>query len=204
MVAMLRGVATWLLSRQADPSRLGAVGLKTEAVPHFLPLAIFFFLLLPLSSSLAFSRWFFMLVVLVLRWCRLVRIGDMLVVLGARRRWPSDVKAPTACSPPPMECLYRVFGVVFERVILEPPSAEEATSIEVAMMSRRPCQSRRPFQSRHHRDALERRDLVATAWAIATASRQGRDGSMHRDYSRETGETSQQQQGARRAEETGR
>ncbi|MQL68937.1 hypothetical protein Taro_001198, partial [Colocasia esculenta] len=39
------------------------------------------------GSSLAFSRWFFVLVVLVLRWCRPVRAGDMLVVLGARRKW---------------------------------------------------------------------------------------------------------------------
>ncbi|MQL68585.1 hypothetical protein Taro_000812 [Colocasia esculenta] len=63
---------------------------------------------------------------------------------------------------------------------------------------------------RHHRDALERRDKVATTWAAATVSRQvwasqqGRDGPMRRDYSRERGETSQQWQGARRVEETGR
>ncbi|MQM00824.1 hypothetical protein Taro_033572 [Colocasia esculenta] len=58
MVAMPRGVATWLLSRRADPSCFGGRRFKTEV-----------------------------LVVLVLRWCRPVRAGDAFVLLGARRRW---------------------------------------------------------------------------------------------------------------------
>ncbi|MQL83497.1 hypothetical protein Taro_015992 [Colocasia esculenta] len=51
---------------------------------------------------------------------------------------------------------------------------------------------------------------VTTARAVATGSRQGRvsrpgrDGPMRRDLSSETGETSQQRQGVRRAGETGR
>ncbi|MQM16983.1 hypothetical protein Taro_049949 [Colocasia esculenta] len=32
--------------------------------------------------------------VLVLRWCRPVRAGDVLVVLGARRRWPFRREGP--------------------------------------------------------------------------------------------------------------
>ncbi|MQL91289.1 hypothetical protein Taro_023908 [Colocasia esculenta] len=54
------------------------------------------------------------------------------------------------------------------------------------------------------RDTLKRRDQVVTATAAVIPSRPGHDGLMRRDFNRETGETSQQRQGARRAEETGR
>ncbi|MQM14690.1 hypothetical protein Taro_047624 [Colocasia esculenta] len=41
---------------------------------------------------------FFVLVVLVLRWCRPVRAGDMLVVLGARRRWSFRREGPNGSA----------------------------------------------------------------------------------------------------------
>ncbi|MQL68859.1 hypothetical protein Taro_001145, partial [Colocasia esculenta] len=191
-------VVTWLLSRLADPSRLGGHRFKNRGCAPFPHLA-FFFLLLPLSSSLPFSRCFFMLVVLVLRWCRPVHAGDVLVVLGARRRWPFRSEGPNRSTlllevvfsswfgggfhglmaflhdehaPLPLwNVCIGFFGVVFGGVIPEPPSAEDVTAIEVAMMSRRPC------RSRHHRNALERRDglghhdSVTTGLGVATRSR---------------------------------
>ncbi|MQM18632.1 hypothetical protein Taro_051627 [Colocasia esculenta] len=69
--------------------------------------------------------------------------------------------------PSPCGVLYHVFGVVSERAAPEPPSAEDATTIEVVMMSRP------TWPPRHHRDALGR------------ASRHGRDGPMCHDYSRD-------------------
>ncbi|MQM09386.1 hypothetical protein Taro_042253 [Colocasia esculenta] len=39
-----------------------------------------------------------MLVVLVLRWCRPVRAGDVLVVLGVRRRWPFRREGPNGSA----------------------------------------------------------------------------------------------------------
>ncbi|MQM12908.1 hypothetical protein Taro_045828 [Colocasia esculenta] len=71
MVAMLRGIATWLFSRRTDPSRLGGCRFKTE---------------------------FLVLVELVLRWCRPVRVGDMVVVLGARRRWSFRREGPNGSA----------------------------------------------------------------------------------------------------------
>ncbi|MQL95701.1 hypothetical protein Taro_028363 [Colocasia esculenta] len=60
MVAMPTGVVTWLLSRRADPSRLGAHRFKTEGCAPFpsLSLSFLFFLLLPLPSCLVFSGGF--------------------------------------------------------------------------------------------------------------------------------------------------
>ncbi|MQL98612.1 hypothetical protein Taro_031325, partial [Colocasia esculenta] len=147
--------------------------------------------------------------------------GDVLVVLGARRRWPFRREDPNGSAlllevpmvfsmlPSPCGCvLYRVLGWSPRGLHQIPSSAENMTAIEVAMMSR----PARPPQ--HHRDALERRDLIATAWAAAIVSRQGwasqqgRDGPMRRDYNRGMkvlrSETSQQQQVSRLAEETGR
>ncbi|MQM00218.1 hypothetical protein Taro_032950, partial [Colocasia esculenta] len=76
---------------------LGAVYLKPKARPIlFLSPSHFSFFPLPsLSSSFVFSRWFFVLVVLVLRWCRPVRAGDVFMLLGARRRWSFLREAPT-------------------------------------------------------------------------------------------------------------
>ncbi|MQM10623.1 hypothetical protein Taro_043520 [Colocasia esculenta] len=102
----------------------------------------------------------------------------------------SYVEAPTgrlylwSMLPFPCGIFVPCFGVVSERTAPEPPSAEDATATEAAMMSR-PA-----WPPQHHRDALGRHDKVATAWATAIVSRQD--------------ETSQQRQGARRAEETGR
>ncbi|MQL95260.1 hypothetical protein Taro_027926, partial [Colocasia esculenta] len=36
--------------------------------------------------------------VLVVRWCRLHRAGDVLVVLGARRRWPFRREGPNGSA----------------------------------------------------------------------------------------------------------
>ncbi|MQL74072.1 hypothetical protein Taro_006441 [Colocasia esculenta] len=96
-VATLRGVVTWSLSCRADPSCLGGRQFKTEVVPHSPPLTLSL-LLLPLSSSLAISRRFFVLVVFVLRWCHPVRAGDVLVVLGARRRWSFRREGPNGSA----------------------------------------------------------------------------------------------------------
>ncbi|MQM21577.1 hypothetical protein Taro_054620 [Colocasia esculenta] len=68
--------------------------------------------------------------------------------------------------PSPYGMLYRVFGVVSGRTAPEPHLAEDATAIEVAILSRR------PGRSRHDRGALEHRDLVVTAWATAIVLRQ--------------------------------
>ncbi|MQM14008.1 hypothetical protein Taro_046933 [Colocasia esculenta] len=76
--------------------------------------------------------------------------------------------------------------VVFGRGVPEPPSAENTTSIEVAMLSR---PARPP---RHHHDALACHDIVATALGVATA--------RCIVTTAEIGETSQQWQGARRVE----
>ncbi|MQL93282.1 hypothetical protein Taro_025927 [Colocasia esculenta] len=121
-------------------------------------------------------------------------------------------------SPPPVECDCAKFGVVSERIIPEPLSDENATAIEVTMMSRPP----RP--PRHHRNSLGCLDTVVTArWVVTIAetvvwwSRHA--GSM--EFSTVVfsvplvvssfasalpfvGETSQQRQGAHWAEETGR
>ncbi|MQM15523.1 hypothetical protein Taro_048469, partial [Colocasia esculenta] len=48
--------------------------------------------------SLAVSRPFFVLVVLVLRWRDPVRVGDVVVVLGARRRWPFRREGPNGSA----------------------------------------------------------------------------------------------------------
>ncbi|MQL69848.1 hypothetical protein Taro_002173 [Colocasia esculenta] len=80
------------------------------------------------------------------------------------------------------------FRVVSGRIVSEPPSAEDATAIEVAMMSRP------GWPPRHHRDALGC-DKVVTAWAATIVSQQG--------WASRQGETSQQRQGGRRAEEMG-
>ncbi|MQL78021.1 hypothetical protein Taro_010453 [Colocasia esculenta] len=194
------GVATWSRHpgasrhgcRRAGPTRrvFGAVGLKPRVAPHFplSPFLSFFFPLLPLSSPLAISRWLFVLVVLVLRWCRPVRAGDVFVVLGARRRWsfrregpnrsallvevgtldplPLEIMLSPCMLPSPCGMFVLCFGVVSERIALKPPSAEDATTIG-------------------------RRDKATTAWATVTmsrqgrASRQGRDGPMCRDYSKD-------------------
>ncbi|MQM00400.1 hypothetical protein Taro_033130 [Colocasia esculenta] len=53
-VATASGVATWLLSRRADPSRLGGRRFKTEAAPHSPPLALSL-PLLPSSPPLELS-----------------------------------------------------------------------------------------------------------------------------------------------------
>ncbi|MQM10428.1 hypothetical protein Taro_043326 [Colocasia esculenta] len=91
---MLLGVATWLLSRRADPSHLGAHRFKTKGCAPFPSLAVFFlfFLLLPLPSPLVFSGSF------GCSW----RGGDVPIVQGTCS-WcleqggggHSDVKAPT-------------------------------------------------------------------------------------------------------------
>ncbi|MQM10930.1 hypothetical protein Taro_043830 [Colocasia esculenta] len=84
--------------RAGAPHRvLGAVGLKPKPRP-ILPLSpshFPFFPLLPLLSSLALSWWF---VVLVLRWCRPVRVGDVVVVLGARRRQSFQREGPNGSA----------------------------------------------------------------------------------------------------------
>ncbi|MQM14322.1 hypothetical protein Taro_047251 [Colocasia esculenta] len=85
-VTMPMGVATWALSRWVAPSRLGGRRFKTEAAPHSPPLVLSL-ALLSLLSSLAVSHPFFMLLVLVLRLWRRIRAGDVVVVLGVRRRW---------------------------------------------------------------------------------------------------------------------
>ncbi|MQL95185.1 hypothetical protein Taro_027855 [Colocasia esculenta] len=54
--------------------------------------------------------------------------------------------------PSPCGMFVLCFWVVSERTAPEPPSAEDATAIEVAMMLR-PA-----WPPRHHRDALGRRD----------------------------------------------
>ncbi|MQM05792.1 hypothetical protein Taro_038608, partial [Colocasia esculenta] len=101
--------------------------------------------------------------------------GDVVVVLGARRRWSFLREGPNGSA------------LLVEEDAPEPPSAEDATTIEVAILLRR------PGRSRHDRDARGRRDVIASARAAATLSRQGRasrqghDGSMRCDYSRETG-----------------
>ncbi|MQM07254.1 hypothetical protein Taro_040093 [Colocasia esculenta] len=82
--------------------------------------------------------------VLVLMWGRPVHAGDVVVVLGARRRWPFRCEGPNRSAL----LVEHIFGVVSERVAPEPPSAEDATAIEVAMTS---CPA---WPSRHHRDAL--------------------------------------------------
>ncbi|MQL88119.1 hypothetical protein Taro_020661, partial [Colocasia esculenta] len=48
--------------------------------------------------SLAISRRFLVLLVPVLRWCRLHRVGDVLVVVGARRRWPLRREGPNGSA----------------------------------------------------------------------------------------------------------
>ncbi|MQL72650.1 hypothetical protein Taro_004993 [Colocasia esculenta] len=162
---------------------------------------------------------------LVLRWCRPARAGDAFVPFGARRRCLFLREGPNgfilrmevgtldpltlSMLPSPLyivlplwfrawECENSMLEV--ERVPELPP-AGNTTPLEAAILSRW------PGRPRQDRDALGCRDLVTTAWAIATGSRQGRasrpcrDGPMRSDLSRET---SQQRQGARRAEETGR
>ncbi|MQL95307.1 hypothetical protein Taro_027975 [Colocasia esculenta] len=128
----------------------------------------------------------------VLRWCRPARAGDVFVPFGARRRRPFLREGPNG------------FVLHVEGLLRNPPLSVIATIVEVAIWSRR------PGRSRQDRNALGCRNPVATARAVATGSRQGRasrpgrDGPMRRNLSSETGETSQQRQGVRRAEETGR
>ncbi|MQL74336.1 hypothetical protein Taro_006697 [Colocasia esculenta] len=159
MLTMLTGIAMWLLSCRADPLCLGGHRSKTEAAPHFplSPFLYFFFPLLPLSSPLAIYGRFFMLVVLVLRWCHPVRAGDVLVLLGARRRCSFLREGPNRSA--------LLVEVVPGRTAPVPSSAKDATAIEVAMMSR---MSQPTWPPQHHRDALVRRDKVTTAWAAAT------------------------------------
>ncbi|MQL93039.1 hypothetical protein Taro_025673 [Colocasia esculenta] len=70
--------------------------------------------------------------------------------------------------------------------------------------------TRRPRRPRSCRDGASGRDMVATLLSVALGSRRtrvlqhGRGGPPCRVTDRETGETSQQRQGARRVEETGR
>ncbi|MQL88544.1 hypothetical protein Taro_021099 [Colocasia esculenta] len=179
--------------------------------------------------------------------------GEVVVVLGARRRWSFLREGPNGSAhlvelsymfhmlpSPSWKYRYHVFRVVPGRIAPEPPSAEDATTIEVVILSRR------PFQSRHDRDALEHRNVIASARASATLSRQElswlvwdaedglgvlpgtgqpvlfltasllvapeplgevrllNSGRVRVGRRRRGGETSQQWQGARRAEETGR
>ncbi|MQL81083.1 hypothetical protein Taro_013533 [Colocasia esculenta] len=83
----------------------------------------------------------------------------MIMELGARRRWPFRREGPNGLAlllehaPLPLVVCCIGFGVVFGRFVPEPLSAENATCIEVVMMSR---QAGLP---RHHRDGLMRRDL---------------------------------------------
>ncbi|MQL87820.1 hypothetical protein Taro_020381 [Colocasia esculenta] len=65
--------------------------------------------------------------------------------------------------PFPLWLFVPVFGVVSGRTALGPPSSENATCVEVAMMLRL---ARPP---RHHRDALLRCDLVAAVFAVSTS-----------------------------------
>ncbi|MQL87506.1 hypothetical protein Taro_020049 [Colocasia esculenta] len=136
----------------------------------------FFFLLLPLSSSHAISRQFFMLVVLVLRWCHPVRVGDMLVVLGARRRWPFRCEGPNGSA-------LLVEGSLHGRLLRDTPSAEDATAIEVVighanrdiitMLVGVVTRSRRLGPPRQCRDRVGRRDMVATARCVVTSAETG-------------------------------
>ncbi|MQM00893.1 hypothetical protein Taro_033637 [Colocasia esculenta] len=188
-------VTTWSLSRWADRSRLGGRGVT------------------PFVQGMR-------------SWC-LERGGgghsDVKAPTGRLYSWSVRTMLVVNMLPSPCSMFVSYFGVVFERTTPEPPSAENATAIEVAMMSR-PA-----WPPRHHHDALKRRNLVATAWAAATMSRQcwasrhGRDGLMRCDYSIDSAsslvlsytsrspgarnlracETSQQRQGARQAEEMG-
>ncbi|MQM13848.1 hypothetical protein Taro_046775 [Colocasia esculenta] len=180
MVVTPRGIAAWLLSRRADLLRLGGRWFKTEATPHF-PLSsflFFFFLLLSLSSSLVISRQFFVLVVLVLRWCRPVRAGDVLVVLGARRRWPFRREGPNGSA-----LLVEDGGVesFAELSWLAWDTEDDRSSTR--------CRLASPF-------------LTASLFVAPKPLREVKRGTVVRpDYD---GETSQQRQGARWAEETGR
>ncbi|MQL74150.1 hypothetical protein Taro_006502 [Colocasia esculenta] len=108
----------------------------------------------------------------MLRWCHPVHAGDMSWCLERGGGGHSDVKAPTgrlylwrfSMLPSPCGMFVSCFGVVSKRIALETPSAEDATAIEVAMMSR-PA-----WLLRHHRGALGRRDKVASALAAAICS----------------------------------
>ncbi|MQL78984.1 hypothetical protein Taro_011436 [Colocasia esculenta] len=91
-----------------------------------------------------------------------------------------------ACSPSPCGVVTPVFGAASVRNAPESPLAKDATTMEVAILSRR------PDRSRQDHGALGCRDLVAPALAAVTVSRtvwalrQGRGGPMHRDFRRET------------------
>ncbi|MQL75811.1 hypothetical protein Taro_008168, partial [Colocasia esculenta] len=91
-------------------------------------------------------------------------IGDMIVVLRARRRWPFRGEGPNGSALLLERWFVPVFGVILGRTALGRSSAGIATAIEVTMVSR---PARPP---RHHHDALRRRDMVATALGVATFS----------------------------------
>ncbi|MQM19761.1 hypothetical protein Taro_052772, partial [Colocasia esculenta] len=152
-----------------------------------------------------------------------VMTGGVIVELGARRRWPFRREGPNGSAllfevgtldsshpsmlpsplrlfsymfpmlPSPYGVVCTGFGAVLGRTVPGCPSAENVTCIEVAMMLR----PDRPPQ--HHRD------MVATALDVTIVSRRP-VASRPRCVATtaEIGETSQQQEGARRAEETGR
>ncbi|MQL86599.1 hypothetical protein Taro_019133 [Colocasia esculenta] len=106
----------------------------------------------------------------------------MIVELGARRRWPFRREGPNGLalllegrenhahvSEDFIERRFVVIHVLvaFGRIVPEPLSADNATCIEVVMMSRL---ARAP---RHHRDALLCRDLVGTGVAGRASGRGG-------------------------------
>ncbi|MQL76318.1 hypothetical protein Taro_008723, partial [Colocasia esculenta] len=174
---------------------LGAIGSKPRARP--ISISRPFYLFFSLSSSLAVSRCFSLLVVLVLRCGRAVRAGCVLGLSGAERRrsflreGPNGVVLHVDCEnsmlefgmlPSPNGLVVPRFGVISGRDDSgTPPSTEDATYRGVVMMSRpvRPPLHRRDAQSFVRCSALE-------------------------GLSRVRGETSQQRQGVRWAEETGR
>ncbi|MQL94378.1 hypothetical protein Taro_027033 [Colocasia esculenta] len=109
MVAPGESVATWFLWRHTWPSRHGRDGggrrvLVAESggvATAFLTnvtAVLSVRTVVSSGSSLAISRRFLVLVVLVLRWCCPVRAEYMLVVLGARRRWPFRREGPNGSA----------------------------------------------------------------------------------------------------------
>ncbi|MQM10583.1 hypothetical protein Taro_043474 [Colocasia esculenta] len=73
------GVATWALSCRVAPSRLEGRRFKTEAAPHSPPLTLSL-ALLPPSFPLELP------------------CGDVIVVLGAKRRWPFRREGPNGSA----------------------------------------------------------------------------------------------------------
>ncbi|MQL92889.1 hypothetical protein Taro_025521 [Colocasia esculenta] len=125
--------------------------------------------------------------------------------LGGRRDMVATPMGVATCS---LSRGADPFGVAFGRIIPEPLSVENATCIEVVMMSQ-PA-----MLPRHHRDAPLHRDLVATGGAVVIALARCVTTIVEtascvvvttcRFYGvSDHGKTSQQWQGARRAEETG-